>query len=103
MALGLGITGQLPWIRTVLFIPTELVASMVAGGLVNAMFPGPIADANTTLAPGTSTAQGLFIEMFLTAQLVFVIIMLAGEKSKVTFLAPVGIGLALFVSELSGE
>jgi aquaporin related protein len=40
--------------------------------------------------------------MFLTTELVFVIFMLAAEKHKATFLAPVGIGLALFISEMSG-
>ncbi|KAL8766277.1 MAG: hypothetical protein Q9209_006909 [Squamulea sp. 1 TL-2023] len=40
--------------------------------------------------------------MFLTAQLVFTIFMLAAEKHKGTFIAPVGIGLSLFVAELSG-
>jgi aquaporin related protein len=29
--------------------------------------------------------------------------MLAAEKHKGTFLAPVGIGLALFITELAGE
>ena len=47
-------------------------------------------------------AQGLFIEMFLTAELVITVLMLAAEKSKATFIAPVGIGLALFVAELGG-
>lgn len=40
--------------------------------------------------------------MFLTAELVFVILMLAVEKHRATFLAPIGIGLAFFVAELSG-
>lgn len=40
--------------------------------------------------------------MFLTAELVFTILMLAAEKHKGTFLAPVGIGLALFIAELAG-
>ncbi|KAL1624273.1 Aquaporin-1 [Neofusicoccum ribis] len=39
--------------------------------------------------------------MFLTAMLVFTVFMLAAEKHKSTFLAPIGIGLALFVAELS--
>lgn len=76
---------------------------MVAGGLVQAMFGGDISNINTILVAGTSIAQGLFIEMFLTAQLVFVVLMLAVEKSKDTFMAPIGIGLALFVAELSGK
>ena len=40
--------------------------------------------------------------MFLTAELVFTIFMLAAEKHKGTFLAPIGIGLSLFVAELAG-
>lgn len=40
--------------------------------------------------------------MFLTALLVFVILMLAAEKHYATFIAPIGIGLALFVAELAG-
>ena len=40
--------------------------------------------------------------MFLTAQLVLSVFMLAVEKHKATFLAPVGIGLTLFVDHLVG-
>ena len=40
--------------------------------------------------------------MFLTAELVFTIFMLAAEKHKGTFIAPVGIGLSLFIAELMG-
>ncbi len=56
----------------------------------------------TTLSHDTSIVQGLFIEMFLTALLVITILMLAVEKSRTTFIAPVGIGLALFVAHLTG-
>ena len=48
-------------------------------------------------------SQGLFMEMFFTALLVFVVLMLAIEKSKDTFMAPIGIGLALFVAMVAGE
>lgn len=44
----------------------------------------------TSLGGGTSVVQGLFIEMMLTAELVFTIFMLAAEKHKGTFIAPVG-------------
>jgi hypothetical protein len=67
------------------------------------MLPGDVSAANTTLAPGISTAQGLFMEMFITAQLVFVVYMLAQEKSRDTFMAPIGIGLALFSAILPGK
>ncbi|KAL2129242.1 hypothetical protein VTI74DRAFT_8025 [Chaetomium olivicolor] len=57
---------------------------------------------DTTLGGGTSIVQGLFIEMFLTAQLIFVILMLAAEKHKSTYLAPIGVGIAFFLAELAG-
>jgi aquaporin related protein len=69
---------------------------------VSVMFPGDIGATQTSLSPGTSVAQGVFIEMFMTAELVFVVLMLAAEKSKDTFIAPVGIGLALFVAMMGG-
>lgn len=40
--------------------------------------------------------------MFLTAQLVLTIFMLAAEKHRATFIAPIGIGLSLFIAELMG-
>lgn len=40
--------------------------------------------------------------MLLTAELIFTIFMLAAEKHRATFLAPIGIGLALFVAEMVG-
>lgn len=75
---------------------------MCAGGLVEAMFPGNVADVNTLLNGRTSQAQGVFLEMFFTSQLVIVVLMLAKEKSRDTFLAPIGIGLALFVAMIPG-
>jgi len=66
------------------------------------MFPGDITQVNSILSTKTSIVQGLFIEMFFTAELVFVVLMLAMEKSKDTFLAPIGIGFTLFVTMLSG-
>lgn len=74
---------------------------MAAAGVVSAMFPGPL-DVSTVLGGGMSIAQGLFLEMFLTAILVFAILMLAAEKHKATHLAPIGIGLAFFLAELVG-
>ncbi|KAM5358590.1 hypothetical protein ACJZ2D_015158 [Fusarium nematophilum] len=102
VTLGLCVAGQLPWLRAAFLFPAQLLGSMCAGGLVDAMFPGSVAQANTVLGPDTSIARGVFLEMFFTAQLVFVVLMLAAEKSLDTFLAPVGIGLALFVALIPG-
>jgi aquaporin rerated protein, other eukaryote len=96
------LAGTLPPIRGLFLVPAQILAGMCAAGLVSCMIPGNILDTNTTLASGVSIAQGLFIEMFMTAELVFVVLMLAAEKSKDTFIAPIGIGLALFVAMLGG-
>jgi len=101
VTLGMVITGTLPALRGALLFPAQMIGGMVAAGLVSAMFPGPLS-IETSLTQNVTTAQGVFIEMFLTAELVFTVLMLAAEKSKATFIAPVGIGLALFVAELAG-
>ena len=101
VTLGLCTIGAVPWVRGGLVFISQMLGAMASAGVVKATFPGPLA-VTTTLSGGTNKAQGVFIEMFLTAQLVFTIIMLAAEKHKGTFLAPVGIGLALFIAELAG-
>ena len=101
VTLGLVITGNLPWFRGILLLPAQLLGGIVAAALVRCMFPGPLS-VGTTLGNGTTPAQGVFIEMFLTALLVFTILMLAAEKHNATFIAPVGIGLALFVALMAG-
>lgn len=89
------------WTRGFLVILTQIVGAIAAAGVVSCLFPGPLA-VRTTLGAGTSIVRGLFIEMFLTAMLIFTIFMLAAEKHKGTFLAPVGIGLCLFIAQLAG-
>ena len=86
---GMCLIGALPWIRGVLFFFVQILGGITASGLVSAMFPG-ILNVRTSLGGGTTIVQGLFIEMLLTAELVFTIFMLAAEKHKGTFIAPVG-------------
>lgn len=70
--------------------------------MVSGLFPGPM-KVQTSLGDGTSVNQGLFIEMFLTAELIFTILMLAVEKHRTTPMAPIGIGAALFLGHVVGE
>lgn len=76
-----------------------MLAGMSAAAVIEALLPGPLM-VSTNLS--VSIARGIFIEMFLTSFLVFTIFMLAAEKHKATYLAPIGIGLALFVAHLVG-
>jgi aquaporin related protein len=99
VSLGMMLIGAVSYTRGGLIIISQLLGGIAAAGAVSGLFPGPLA-VQTSLGGGTSVVQGLFIEMFLTAQLVFTIFMLAAEKHKATFIAPVGIGLSLFTAEL---
>lgn len=101
VTLGMMIVGATAYIRGLLIIVAQILGGLAASALVSAMFPGPL-NVRTELGGGTSITQGLFIEMFLTAQLVFTIFMLATEKHQATFIAPIGIGLSLFIAELMG-
>ncbi|CAE7220611.1 hypothetical protein CFE70_010485 [Pyrenophora teres f. teres 0-1] len=88
-------------IRAFLLLAAQILGSIFASWLVSILFPTDF-NVRTTLGSGTSLVQGVFIEAILTAELVFTIFMLAKEKHKATFIAPVGIGLALFIAELVG-
>ncbi|KAI9728270.1 MAG: hypothetical protein M1834_007763 [Cirrosporium novae-zelandiae] len=101
VTLAMLLTNAIPKARAACLVGAQLVGSIVASYLVKAMFPTAL-NVRTTLSEGVSVAQGLWIEVFLTAELVFTILMLAKEKHKATFIAPIGIGLALFISELVG-
>ena len=75
------LVGALPWLRGCLVIFSQLVGGIAAAAVVSALYPAQL-NVRTTLSAGTSRTQGLFIEMFLTAELVFTIFMLAAEKHK---------------------
>ncbi|KAI9656932.1 MAG: hypothetical protein M1831_004480 [Alyxoria varia] len=101
VTLGLCMIEALPWIRGAVIFVAQILGGIAAAGVVAALFPGDMLVA-TALSNRTSVTRGLFIEMFLTFELVFTIFMLAAEKNRATFLAPVGIGLALFITHLAG-
>ena len=92
---------SMPPLRGALFIVAQILGGMVAAAIASALLPGPL-NAATTLGGGTSIVRGLFIEMFLTIFLILCVFFLAAEKNRATFIAPIGFGLALFVSMLAG-
>ncbi|KAL8890763.1 MAG: hypothetical protein Q9215_002141 [Flavoplaca cf. flavocitrina] len=101
VSLGMCLVGALPWLRGALLTLSQILGGIISAAIVSVLFPGPL-NVRTSLSPTATIAQGLFIEMFLTTQLVFTIFMLAAEKHKGTFIAPIGIGLSLFIAELTG-
>ncbi|KAI0146964.1 aquaporin-like protein [Xylariaceae sp. FL1272] len=101
VTIGMMVVGAIPYVRGILIIISQLAGGIAAAAVIMGILPGPLA-VSTSLSGGTTVVQGLFIEMFLTSQLVLTIFMLAAEKHRATFIAPVGIGLSLFIAELMG-
>ncbi|KAE9364590.1 aquaporin-like protein, partial [Stipitochalara longipes BDJ] len=101
ISFGMALIGAITWARCILLIIAQSAATIAASYIVSALFNGGL-NVGTGLGGGTSIAQGIVIEMILTAQLAFTIFMLAVEQHDATYLAPVGIGLSLFIGELVG-
>lgn len=100
VAIAMFATGGIDILRLVLIVVAQLAGSIAASGLVIGLLPGEGIQAQTSLGDGISVVRGFFLEVFLTAQLVLAIFMLAIEKHQATAVAPIGIGLALFIAEM---
>ncbi|PWW71958.1 aquaporin-like protein [Tuber magnatum] len=101
ITLGCVLVGGIPPLKGALMGIAQLIGGIAASGLVEGLTPGELA-VGTSLAPDVSIVQGLFIEVFLTAQLMITIFLLAVEKHRATFIAPLGIGLSFFITQLFG-
>jgi aquaporin related protein len=96
------LTGNMRIIRGVFIFATQIVGGIAAAGIASSLTPGGLYT-KTKLGGGTSKSRGTFIEVFLTALLVFTVLMLAAERNRSTYLAPVGIGLAEFIAMMAGK
>ncbi|KAI5357785.1 putative major intrinsic protein [Septoria linicola] len=101
VTLGMALIKAITLTRAALLFIAQMLGAIVAAFVVQALFTGDL-NVATTLSDTTTLAQGVIIEMLLTSVLVFTIFMLAAEKHSGNFIAPVGIGLALFSAELTG-
>ena len=101
VTLAMTMVKAITYSRAIILLAMQISGAIFSSYLVSVLFPTPF-NVRTTLSEGTSLVRGIFIEAILTAELVFTIFMMAKEKHKATFMAPVAIGLALFVAELVG-
>ncbi|TLD23866.1 hypothetical protein PspLS_06805 [Pyricularia sp. CBS 133598] len=101
VSVALCLVGAIPPLRAGFCIVGQILGGIIAAAAVEGLYP-TLLNVETTLGPGVSPAQGVFIEMFLTTQLILVILLLAVEKHRLTYIAPLGIGFALFVTHLAG-
>lgn len=99
VTLTLALVKAISPVRAALLVVTQIIAGAAAAGAVSGMTPGPIVF-NNALGGGASRTQGLFIEMFATALLCTTVLFMAVEKHRGTYMAPLAIGIALFVGHL---
>lgn len=92
VTLSLALLGSLTPARAFILFIAQLTGACWGAWLTKVMFPVKFSVA-TTLGGSCTIAQGIFIEAFGTAELVFAILMLAKEKHEATPIAPVGIGV----------
>ncbi|KAK3679946.1 hypothetical protein LTR78_000323 [Recurvomyces mirabilis] len=100
ITLALWLNGVLTTSRAFFLLIAQLLGGIIASALVLGLTPTGtfgIDIVNTTISDQVTQAQGALLEFLGTSVLVFAVLMLAVEKHRATYLAPVGIGLTLFV------
>ncbi len=103
ITVALWLTGVLTSRRALILFVSQILGGIAGAGLVLGLTPSnSVQQVTTTLQPGINIAQGFLIEMLLTSILVFTVLMMAVEKHRATFMAPVAIGLTLFACHLFG-
>ncbi|SPO20789.1 related to aquaporin [Ustilago trichophora] len=103
ITIALWLVGVLTTRRAVILFISQILGGIAGAALILGLTPtNSVQQVTTTLQPGINVAQGFLIEMLLTSILVFSVLMLAVEKHRATYLAPVGIGLTLMAAHLFG-
>ncbi|KAH8983880.1 aquaporin-like protein [Lactarius akahatsu] len=99
VSLALLLIGAIGPVRFILFCIAQLTGAITAAAVILSLTPGALTY-NTVPSPNINLAQGVFIEMFITAALCLAVLMLAAEKHSATPFAPIGVGLTLFACHL---
>ncbi|KAI0277536.1 aquaporin-like protein [Russula aff. rugulosa BPL654] len=87
-------------IEQTLYIATSFGLSLLVSAWFSSARQAGSSIQNPVPAANINLAQGVFIEMFITAALCLAVLMLAAEKHSSTPFAPIGIGLTLFACHL---
>jgi len=83
VTLGLYLVGALRPFRAILLFFAQIAGGVAGSGLLAVLTPThAVSEVVTTLQSGVNKGQGLMIEAFLTAMLVFCVLMLAAESER---------------------
>ncbi|KAJ3239971.1 hypothetical protein HDU81_004889 [Chytriomyces hyalinus] len=92
---GLLVAGIMDPITFIAYTVAQVGGATAACAVVDIAFPGDFKGANQVFA-GVAIEQAFLLESILTAGLVLTVLFLAVEKSKITFFAPMLIGIYVF-------
>uniref|UniRef100_A0A060T880 ARAD1D01562p n=1 Tax=Blastobotrys adeninivorans TaxID=409370 RepID=A0A060T880_BLAAD len=99
VTLTLALVRAITPVRALLLMPTQVIAGICAAAVCDALTPGGVAFDNQ-LGGGESRSRGVWIEAFGTALLCMTVLFMAVEKHRATFMAPLAIGIALFMGHM---
>lgn len=106
VAIGLAVTGKLPWSKAVAYILAQLIGGAAAGYLLAAVFPASAISAASLgtplVAAGVEAWQAVIVEAVLTFFLMLAIFGTAVDKKGPNQLAGFGIGTVLVFDILMG-
>ncbi len=63
VTLAMVVTGSVPPVRGLILFPVQIISGICAAAVAAVIIPGDIRVVQTTLTPGMSPAQGVFLEM----------------------------------------
>ncbi|KAJ3228738.1 hypothetical protein HDU81_005958 [Chytriomyces hyalinus] len=96
---GLLVAGIMDPITFVAYTIAQVAGATAACAVVDIAFPGDFMGANQVFA-GVAIEQAFLLESILTAGLVLTVLFLAVEKSKITFFAPMLVGIYVFIAHM---
>ncbi|KAJ1553903.1 hypothetical protein HK096_005876 [Nowakowskiella sp. JEL0078] len=100
ISIALIVTKNFTVLKGSVYIVAQLLGAQLAGHAVRGLLPTGSDFSLANSLNGINSVQGIIVEAILTAPLVLIVYFQAVEKSKVTFLAPLFIGIYVFVAHL---
>jgi aquaporin NIP len=100
VSLAFAIARHFPWRKVPVYMAAQILGGILAALMLSMMF-GNVADLGATV-PAGSPWQSLWMEMLLTAALMFVIVAVATDTKAVGQLAAIMIGATVAVNALWG-
>lgn len=99
--LSLVLTGNVNWLRGILFFFAEMVGAILGAYFCNFVTAHELQGVNL-LSPGFNYAQGFFAEVLLTCTLCLTVLFVIVDKSSLSDFAPFVVGTSIFICHLIG-